>query len=975
MGVQAQAGPPSENECREEPLWSLDQEARRRSVFEQNGSIMLVVDPASGVIVDANRAAAAFYGYTQQQLIGMFIDRINALPAAEVAAERQCALREERTCFHFPHRLASGEIRNVEVFSSPVQLDGHTVLFSIVHDITERSRIEKRLRDSEEAFRSTFEQAAVGMVHVSFDGVFLRANTRFAEIVGYTVEELPGMSVLAITPPAQRPEALQILHQVSSDTRATVKWEKQYLRKDGSLTWARLSISVQRDSEGNPLHQIGFVEEIDEQKTAELDLAAAAQALQTSEQRYRTAFQTSLDAISISRLEDGKILEVNQTYLDIFGFERVEVVGRTAVEIHVWTDPEARQRFVTAMSENRSCRDLEFQFRRKSGEEFWAQVSATRMELDGVLSVLSVFRDVSSMKADAERMSAAAKALQASEDRYRTAFRTSLDAFTLSHLESGLYLDVNQAYLDMLGFERQEVIGHSSIELNMWKDPQDRFKLVEAMEKGLPCRDLEFQLRRKNGEIFWAVISASPMDVDGVPSLLAVIRDISATKAAAEEIRSLAFYDPLTHLPNRRLLLDRLQQSESVSIRNGHYNALLFVDLDSFKTVNDTLGHHIGDLLLIEVARRLVGCIRKSDTVGRLGGDEFVVILEDLGRSAEGAAGQARGVGEKILQVIEESYLLDGHPCRCTASIGVSIFGSSSQAAEEILRQADIAMYQAKSRSHSSLHFFAPALQAAVSTRAALVEDLRQAIAQEQFELFYQPQMDLRQIVSCEALVRWNHPTRGLLPPGDFIALAEETGQILALGTWVLSAACDQLSRWSGNADTARLGVSVNISALQFRQPGFVDLVLAELERSGANPLRLCLELTESTLLDSVDETIAKIAELKSRGVSFALDDFGTGYSSLSYLKRLPLDQLKIDRSFIRDILVDVSSGAIVQTIVALGRAIGLEVIAEGVETAEQRDYLARLGCNGFQGFLFSRPRPLEEFEGLLQQLGDPASR
>ncbi len=1072
-----------------------EREGRLRSVFEQNGSIMLMVDPNSGEIVDANRAAATFYGYTQRQLIGMNIEQINALPPAMVAEERRRAGREERNYFHFPHRLASGEIRDVEVYSSPVQVAHKPVLFSIVHDVTDRVRIEKRLHDSEEAFRATFEQAAIGIVHVSFEGIILRSNARFAEILGYRVEEISGMSVLQITPPQGREDSILAIETMARVKSGTIHREKQYRRKDGALTWVKISTSVQQDSEGKPLHHISFVEQIDEQKAAAQRLTAATDALQASEERYRTtfqtsydafalirmedgnyidanqaylnvfgfereeiigktagelgvwknpddrqklvaelsrtgacrdlefeyrrksgeifwglatatqieldgvatilavirdiseakaseermkasaaallaseeryrtAFQTSLDAISISRLEDGLILDINQAYLDVYCFERAEIVGRTSVEIRIWADAEARLRFVATMRENSTCRDLEFLFQRKNGERFWAQVSASRVELDGVPCVLCVLRDISEKKAAELQVAAAAKALQVSEERYRTAFQTSLDAFTLSHLENGFYLDVNQSYLDMLGYQRHEVIGRSSIELNLWKDPHDRLRLVEALQRGVTCRELEFEWRRKNGQVFWIVLSATRMEVNGVPALMAVIRDNSAAKTAAEEIKSLAFYDPLTHLPNRRLLLDRLQQAQVLSFRGNHNSALLFVDLDSFKTLNDTLGHHCGDLLLIEVARRMVDSVRKSDTVGRLGGDEFIVILEELNRSDESAAAQARVVAEKILNAIEEPYQLDGHPYCCTASVGISIFGSSEQDADEVLRQADIAMYQAKSTGRGNLHFFAPALQYAVNTRAALVEDLRQALVHRQFELFYQPQMDAQRIVACEALLRWNHPARGLLAPSEFIPLAEETGQILALGNWALEAGCDQLALWAKRPDAAHLSVSVNISALQFRQPGFVERVIAELERSGANPRKLCLELTESTLLDSVDETILKIAELKARGVSFALDDFGTGYSSLSYLKRLPLDQLKIDRSFIHDILLAASSGAIVQTIVALGRAIGLEVIAEGVETASQRDFLLRLGCHGFQGYLYSPPLSLAVFE------------
>ena len=443
-------------------------------------------------------------------------------------------------------------------------------------------------------------------------------------------------------------------------------------------------------------------------------------------------------------------------------------------------------------------------------------------------------------------------------------------------------------------------------------------------------------------------------------------RELEQLKVAHDEIRNLAFFDPLTGLPNRRLLLDRLRQTLAVGVRSHRKRALLFVDLDDFKTLNDTLGHHIGDLLLQEVARRISARIRETDTVARLGGDEFVVLLQDLSDTPEDAAAHARIIAEKIIDTVSQPYLLAGRECRSGSSIGITVFGDPQDSTNEVLQQADIAMYQAKAAGRNTIRFFAPALQAAVNARAVMEEDLRQALQTNDFVLYYQPQVERGLVIGAEALIRWNHRTRGLLSPGEFIPMAEETGLILPLGDWVLSEACKQLAAWAGQKTTSHLTIAVNISARQLLNPEFTQVVLSTLDRTGAPPQKLKLELTESMLVDDIDDVIEKMSALKAHGISFSLDDFGTGYSSLAYLRRLPLDQLKIDQAFVKDILVDASSGAIAQTIISLSRAMGLSVIAEGVETEGQRNYLARIGCHAFQGFLISAPVPLEQFQLLL---------
>ena len=448
--------------------------------------------------------------------------------------------------------------------------------------------------------------------------------------------------------------------------------------------------------------------------------------------------------------------------------------------------------------------------------------------------------------------------------------------------------------------------------------------------------------------------------------------DVTDLRRANEEIEHLAFYDPLTGLPNRRLLLDRLGQALVLSQRSGKVGALLFLDLDHFKDLNDTLGHEVGDELLQAVAQRLLANVRVADTVARLGGDEFVVMLSDLSTSTQEAAALAQRIGEKILRGLSEPYVLRGHTHQGAASIGATLFGASAQSASELLRQADIAMYQVKARRGNALCFFDPKMQTAINDRAQLEADLRQALVAQQLVLHYQPQATLQgDVIGAECLLRWQHPQRGMVPPGQFIAVAEESDLILHIGQWVLHSACTQLARWQEQPQWAHLQLSVNVSARQFRQSDFVHQVIETLQVTGARAPLLTLELTESLVLDNVEDAIDKMHQLRTKGVRFSVDDFGTGYSSLAYLTRLPLHQLKIDQSFVRNLGSRPSDDVIVQTIIGMGRNLDLEVIAEGVETEAQKAILAGHGCDLYQGYLLARPMPVADFE---RSLGGPAA-
>ncbi len=478
---------------------------------------------------------------------------------------------------------------------------------------------------------------------------------------------------------------------------------------------------------------------------------------------------------------------------------------------------------------------------------------------------------------------------------------------------------------------------------------------------------MRIDFRHKSGAVGVLDYSGRIIEVKGEQLIVGMWSDVTARLTAEKEVQTLAFYDPLTHLPNRRLVHDRLRQALVSGRRSGNHGALLFIDLDNFKTLNDTLGHDVGDLLLQQVAQRLITCVRDGDTVARLGGDEFLVMLEHLHGEPKDAVAQVKGVGEKILAALNQHYQLGTYPHHSTPSIGITLFSDGAETIDELLKQSDLALYQAKESGRNAMRFFDPQMQAAVTQRAALEADLRDAVLKDQFVLHYQPQLvGNARLTGVEALLRWQHPQRGMVPPAEFIPLAEDTGLILPLGRWVLQTACRQIAQWEERPQTQQLTIAVNVSTRQFREVNFVNEVLSIVAECGCNPNRLKLELTESLLVDDVEDVIEKMTTLKAKGVGFSLDDFGTGFSSLSYLKRLPLDQLKIDQSFVRDILTDANDAAIAKMVIALAESMGLSVIAEGVEIEAQRDFLARIGCTAYQGYLIARPMPLDQLEEFL---------
>ena len=809
-------------------------EGRFRQFFEKNSSIMMLIDPETGRIIEANEQAVAFYGYSLQALLNLSIQDINTLTREQVALERERAVREERNYFEFTHRLANADLREVEVYSTPIANEEGVQLLSIVHDVTRR-------RHSEEMLRKLFtavEQSPTAVMITNLDACIEYVNPCFTTVTGYSRSDALG----------KNPRFLQS-GQISREVYAEL-WGKlgngdswtgvlMNRRKSGEFYWVESHVAPVKNDAGHITHYLAIQTDITERKQTELRLAE-------SEIRLRTLVQTIPDLIWLKDKE-GVYLLCNTRFEEFFGARESEIVGKT---------------------------DYDF--------------------VDRALA----------------------------------------DTFRLN----------------------------------------DR----AAIAKGGPSVNEEWVSFASDGHRELLETTKTPLQnaQNEVVGVLGIGHDITERNAAANEIAHLAFYDSLTDLPNRRLLLDRLGQALVSATRRGRHGALMLIDLDNFKLLNDSLGHATGDQLLQEVAVRLRIGMRVGDTVARMGGDEFVVLLEDL-EANDQAAIQVEHIASKILLSLAEPYTLNlsegtkgssNRSHQCTSSIGIALFRDQAVSPQELMKRADTAMYQAKAAGRNTLRFFDAEMQNVVAQRAAMEVDLRSAIVARQFVLHYQPQVNtFGHVTGAEALVRWQHPLHGLVGPAAFIGLAEDTGLILPLGHWVLETACAQLALWSTRAPMAHLTLAVNVSARQIAQPLFVALVLDVVDHFGVPPGRLKLELTESLLMENADAIIDKMMALKARGIGFSLDDFGTGYSSLSYLKRLPLDQLKIDQSFVRDILTDVNDAAIARTVIALGHSLGLEVIAEGVELQAQRDFLHSIACHSYQGYWFSRPLALMEFETFVQ--------
>ena len=820
-------------------------------------------------------------------------------------------------------------------------------------DQTAREVADTELRLSQQRFLTAFSSSPVAASIAAFeDGRFMEANANYERDFGWTRADLIGRTSVEVglwpSPATRQPWAEAIRRE-----GRLVDYETLWRHKNGQLR--NVSLSAEITELNGKTCILSYGTDITERKRVE-------QSLLRSETRLRAVLDGVQSGV-VTITEQGIVESFNQSAERMFGYSAAEVVGnnvsmlmpepyRAAHDGYLDNYLRSGVRKVIGLSRDVTAR-------RKDGSTFPIELGVSELVLNDRKLFIGSVSDISFRKQAESELRIAAAAFDSQEGIVVT------DA-------KGIILRINQAFANSTGYTAEDAVGRTP---SILKSGRHDDAFYAAMWEALNTDGVwqgEVWDRRKNGEVYpkWLTISAVKGDDGTVTHYVGTHHDITERKKAEEKIKELAFFDPLTHLPNRTLLMDRLKQLMTAGARTGSFGAVLFIDLDHFKTLNDTLGHDKGDLLLQRVAQRLAASVREGDTVARLGGDEFVVVLGNLNGSVEEAANQTEVVGEKVLTALAKVYQLDDIEFRSTASIGATLFRGHETSLDDLLRQADLAMYKSKETGRNALHFFDPVMQTVVLERAALEVDLRRAIEGNQFVLHYQAQVIAGgRVTGAEALVRWQHPERGMVAPAEFIPLAEETGLILLLGQWVLETACARLVLWASRPETADLMLAINVSAYQFREADFVHQVIAAIARTGANPSRLKLELTESLLVDNVEETIEKMFALKARGVGFSLDDFGTGYSSLSYLKRLPLDQLKIDQSFVRDILVDPNDAAISRTIVALAQSLGLGVIAEGVETQAQQDFLANAGCHAYQGYFFSWPLPVEGFEEFVRRV------
>ena len=843
-----------------------------------------------------------------------------------------------------------------------------TQFISVSRDITERKQLEAQLaslmierqqaqtelQKSEAQLEQAFGASPIGMSLVALDGRFLRVNQAFCKMLGWSESELLARGFQAITYAQDISPDLQLVQEIIAGMRQSYQIEKRYFHKDGHQVWAQLNVSVVLDKQGAAQYFLSQIQDITEAKIA-------AEALRLSEQNLSITLHCMGDGV-IATDASGLITRMNAVAERLTGWPLAQALGRALPEVfRVYANAHT-----TAINSLDSVLysgqplglTKHIMLRTRDDAEFHISHSGAPIkDLDGqIVGVVLVFSDVSEAYRVQATLETTAELLE------RTGEMAKIGGWALDLRTMGLIWT-----LETYRIHEHDPAATITLEQAIqFYAPHARLVIRNAVQAGMDhgkSWDIELPLRTEKGRNVWVRAQGiAVMEQGRAVKLLGAFQDITQHRKDVEEIRRLAFYDLLTGLPNRRLLMDRLQQAMLTSARTSQHGALMFLDLDHFKLLNDSQGHGVGDVLLEQVAKRLQSCVREGDSVARLGGDEFVVLLEALSAQAHEAATQAELTAKKILDVFRYAYDLRGHLYDSTPSIGIVVFMGDGEGIEELLKRADVAMYQAKSAGRNTARFFDPAMQAAVAMHEALEKDLRRALAAQEFVLHYQIQIDRAgRAIGAEALVRWNHPTRGMIAPAHFVPLAEATGLVLPLGQWVLETACAQLGLWAHDPKRAQWSIAVNVSASQFAQSDFVAHIAHALRSSGATAALLKLELTESTLLDDVADVIVKMNAIKAFDVGFSLDDFGTGYSSLSYLKRLPLEQLKIDQSFVRDLLTDPNDTMIARTIVALGHSLGLRVIAEGVETVGQYELLANMGCDAFQGHYFGYPMAAEQ--------------
>jgi diguanylate cyclase (GGDEF)-like protein/PAS domain S-box-containing protein len=928
------------------------------SVFEHSQEIVTVVDP-DGTLRYASPALGRVLGHDLEEVVGTnLFGYVHPDDLPRVLEETEKAIAEQKTTsksVEYRFRHADGSWRWVESAGTRL-LDGPAAGSVVVNftDVTERKEAEERLREAEERYRTLVETVpAVTYIQEIRDGASatIYASPQVKDVVGYTPEECTSTPDLwaKILHPEDRERVLRerVLaeDERTNETGEPFAMEYRQFTRDGSVVWLCDEATLVRGDDGEPLYWLGVQMDITERKRVENRLAEA-------EERYRTLVEQIPAVTYVDRATDGpdEPLYVSPQIEVMLGYTQGEWLGKK-----LWPKrlhPEDRERVLAADERFKSGEDArfgeEYRLFAKDGFMLWVHDKAVAVCAQGGEPLLwqGVIFEVTERKDVEERLQALSNA--------------AFEGIVMTN--RGEILEVNEAYAKMHGYERSELIGKSVLEL---VTPAHRERVWNNILAGYE-EPYEVVGLQKDGAPIDVEVRGRAFAYRGLTVHVTAVRDVTERKAFEKRLEHQAFHDSLTGLPNRALFMDRLEHALSRAERRKGEVAVLFMDLDDFKVVNDSLGHEAGDRLLVEVSGRLGACLRSQDTLARFGGDEFAVVLEDMSTPRDVAS-----FAERIAAELRKPFEVAGRRVFASASIGVSLDASGRTGPEEMIRNADTAMYRAKYRRKADYQVFEPRMHAEAMRRLELEAALRRAIEEDEFELYYQPTVLLRtgEITGVEALLRWEHPQTGLESPAEVVSLAEETGLIAPLGLWVLGEACRRAREWQTLYPSAPpLEVNVNLSARQFRDPGLAREIRNVLAETGLDPASLVLEITESALMEDVLSTLGTLRWLKNLGIKLAIDDFGTGYSSLAYLKLFPIDAIKIDRSITSGVERDPADLAVASATITLAHALGLEVVAEGIEKTEELVELQRLGCDLGQGHYFAKPQPKEALGTLLKK-------
>ncbi|ROZ81429.1 EAL domain-containing protein [Pseudomonas neustonica] len=932
---------------------------RHLKIFNATGEALLLID-SDGYILEVNSKFERLTGLSNSDCVNKKLSAMQILDT-ETAARLLSQLKRRG-------RLDSEEIRvqikpgsepyDVLVHAKTVQLAGRTCLVVTARDITAQKLNEKALNESQERLNRALDASEMGVWDWQISSGELHCSPRSAELNGLAADHIEGnirsftQHVLPIDQRSLRRAYLSICRSQNRYHKLTYR----VLNSDSKERWIEATATLHRNDAGKPVRLVGTLLDITVRRKSE-------KALVDSEAKFAALFQGAPDPYCLVHSQSRRIIEVNLSFTSTFGHTPQSIVGHTPDEAGVWSKAEMHAPLDDAIRGKRVLNGLIETFATYQGKLLICEVSTSNLSINRQPCVLFSFRDITARKQ-------AEAALRASEDKFARAFKGSPDSISITEKISGKHLEVNDGFTRLTGYSAEEVIGKTAQELNIWAQASDRQTLIDELDRHGRVHHHEMTVNTRMGTQMQVAVSVQPLNIDGIDCILLTSRDVTEQKLIEAKVKHLAYHDALTNLPNRLLLSDRLSQLNALNNRHNMHGALLFFDLDHFKHINDSLGHSCGDAVLQEVTSRLLTLVRAEDTVARLGGDEFVVLLSGLEASGRQLEQEVECTARKLLNAISDPMQIDGHTLQLSASIGVALMPEHGSTPDDLLKRADIALYKVKELGRNGIAFFEQTMQVAASERLAIESELRGALKEKEFVLYYQPQINhlTRAIEGAEALIRWQHPHKGTVVPGAFMHVLEETGLILPVGEWVLLEACCFVSRLlqEGAIDANTFSLSINISPRQFRQSSFVSDVLQAIETYSIPPQCLKLEIIEGIVIQNVADTIDKMNFLRERGVHFAIDDFGTGYSSLSYLKKLPVDLLKIDQSFVRECTSNPNDAEIIRAIIAIASSLRMDLIAEGVETTEQLIFLHELGCDHYQGYLFSPPVDEHAFRLLL---------